>query len=199
MTFLEIIAKLRNRFLWLILAVFLGSGISFRFFSADTFEANLTLGMHFNSDNFLENKTDSYQAYLNSMPIFSNFLVNSFASVYTQNEIGKEIGQEVLANKKPFFEIQNSNPGFITLSYKTETTQKAAKFIETTQKVYQNEVIPNWNQNRLSNFSVKPLEKFESIILQNKAPIQNKVLPVIATLTIFLVLIILIPGKVSKK
>lgn len=197
MTASQIIIKIKKRFLWLIFAVFLGTGISVRFFSADTFEANLTLGMHLNSDSYLENKTDSYKTYLDSMPLFSNFLVNNFSSVYTQSQIGKELEQPMNTNKKPFFEIQASNLGTITLIYKTENQQKAAKFIEIVTKIYQTETIPNWNQNRLVNFSVKPL-KTESIILQNSTPIQTKILPVIATFIVFLNLIILFPSKKVK-
>lgn len=197
MTITQIITKFKIRWFWL--AFFLLPSFLFSFLiSAETYQINLTFGLNFNQSEFLQNN-DSGKTYLDSLPILSNFLVNNFGSIYTQNQIAIELEEQSLVNiKKPFFEIQNLSNGFVNLSWKTESASKAQKFSEICQKIYKNQIIEDWNKERLANFKVKAVENFNPVIIKNSVPIQTKVLPILAGIMAGFILIILIPTKQSN-
>lgn len=194
MTFQQILTKIKKRFLWLILGVIVGSAFSFNLAQQEIFETSLTLGIHFNADNYLENQGDAYEAYLNSLPVLSNFLVTNFGSIYTQDKVAKELGLAMPANKKLLFEITQPENGYVTLTYRDDNIAKAEKFFQVATEIYKNQIIPKWNQNRLSNFTVKPVDNFERTIIRRVVPLQMKILPMVASILTFLVLIILLPG-----
>ena len=192
MTIDQIIKKLKIRWFWLVLTILPSLLFSF-LISGETYQINLTFGLNFNQNEFLQNN-DSGKTYLDSLPILSNFLVNNFGSVYTQNQIAIELGEESLVNiKKPFFEIQNLSNGFVNLSWKTDSSKKAQKFSEITQKIYKNQIIKDWNKERLSNFGVKVIDNFNPVIIRNSTTIQTKILPILAGIILGFILIILIP------
>lgn len=197
MTIAQIITKFKIRWFWL--AFFLLPSFLFSFLiSKETYQINLTFGLNFNQSEFLQNN-DSGKTYLDSLPILSNFLVNNFASVYTQNQIAIELEEQSLVNiKKPFFEIQNLSNGFVNLSWKTESSQKAQKFSEICQKIYKNQIIEDWNKERLASFGVTPIDNFNIVIIKNSVPLQTKILPILAGIMAGFILIILIPTKRSN-
>ncbi len=192
MTIDQIITKFKIRWFWLIF--FLVPSLLFSFLiSKSSYQVNLTFGLNFNQSEFLQN-SDSGKTYLDSLPILSNFLVNNFGSLSIQTDIATELGENYSVNiKKPFFEIQNLSNGFVNLSWKTESIQKAQKFSEVTQKIYKNQIVQNWNKGRLVNFGVKAIDNFNLVITQNSIPLQTKILPILAGIIIGLILIILVP------
>lgn len=193
MTFQQILTKIKKRFLWLILGVVIGAGFSFNLAQQEIFETSLTLGIHFNADNYLQNQSDAYGAYLDSLPILSNFLVTNFSSTYTQDKVAKELGLVIPANKKSLFEITKPENGYVTLTYRDENIAKTEKFFQVVTEIYKNQIIPKWNQNRLSNFTIKPIDNFERTIIKQVVPLQIKILPIIASILTFLILIVLLP------
>jgi len=195
MTIDQILDKLKIRWFWIVILVIFASLFSF-LISKESYQVSLTFGLNFNQSQFLENKNDSGKTYLDSLPIFSNFLTTSFASTFIQNQIATELNQEFLVvPKKSFFEIQNIGNGFVTLSWKTDSVQNAQKFVEATQKTYKNQIVQSWNQGKLANFEVKAIENFEPIILKTSVPVQTRLLPILAGFILGSILAIIIPKR----
>lgn len=194
MTIESIIYKLKLRWFWVIFLL-LPSLFFSTLIAKESYQVSLTFSLNFNQNQFLENN-DSGKTYLDSLPILSTFLTNNFSSIYTQNQIAIALGDESLVNpKKPFFEIQNLGNGFVNLLWKAESAEKAQKFGEVAQKIYREQIVQDWNSERLINFGVVPIENFNTTILKNSTPIQTKILPVLAAIVLGFILIILIPIK----
>lgn len=188
------------KYSWIIIIFTIISAFaSFWALSKETYQANITLGLNFNSPSFLETKQDSVFGstpnFVDTQGKLSRFLENRLASVESQKIIVNELDLEVnnLNSDKPIYKLSDQELAFITVTYSTSDKAKAEKFNQVMQlKVYPS-ITNQWNDGRLANFQITPAQNPVQSVQTISNSIQNKLVAPVSVLLISTIVIGLWP------
>lgn len=168
-----------------------------------SFIANISLGMNFNDPQFNPTQSEPQnqvwtrdQSYSELIPRFSKYLEGKFKSVAVQEKIASKIGRRLYSgiDKKPFYTVNLQDLGFIDLNYETADKAEAEKFLQAAKEVYKEEIIPEWNNQRLTEYEVKANDRFIESVASINPPREEILLPVMAGLLIGLFISLIVPN-----
>jgi hypothetical protein len=194
MTFADILYRLSK--LWWIVALILiiSTALVYPRVSKNAHLASIGLGLQYNSSQ-LPVTTDLVEGYSISLQDFSLFLVNRFTSPEIQEVVANEAGLEVILNAdEPFYKVMNQGSGFVSISHKLESEAAASDFINGIKRGY-NQIVNEWNTDRLETFKINPQTTFTQVVTVQPASTQIKLLPIVTGLLVGLLVILLVPLK----
>jgi len=165
---------------------------------SNSYQASIGLGVSFNSPNYvndLENRSTTL-AYVQAAKEFSEYLQTRFSSVEVQDLVSKESGIKVnnYNVKNPFYTVGVGAGGFISVGYTDDNLVTAQNFIKAIKKAYYS-VVDEWNQSRLDNFKITPMQNFIETVATTQKPTQIQILPAIIGFLVAVLLTIAIPFK----
>jgi len=165
---------------------------------SNSYQASIGLGVSFNSPNYvndLENRSTTL-AYVQAAKEFSEYLQTRFSSVEVQDLVSKESGIKVnnYNVKNPFYTVGAGAGGFISVGYTDDDLVTAQNFIKAIKKAYYS-VVDEWNQSRLDNFKITPMQNFIETVATTQKPTQIQILPAIIGFLVAVLLTIAIPFK----
>jgi len=165
---------------------------------SNSYQASIGLGVSFNSPNYvndLENRSTTL-AYVQAAKEFSEYLQTRFSSVEVQDLVSKESGIKVnnYNVKNPFYTVGVGAGGFISVGYTDDNLVTGQNFIKAIKKAYYS-VVDEWNQSRLDNFKITPMQNFIETVATTQKPTQIQILPAIIGFLVAVLLTIAIPFK----
>jgi hypothetical protein len=202
MTIKEIINKILVR--WWVTAIFFSLSLAFFFptLGSHTYKASIGLGANFNSPAFIRSGVETSSQYALAMEQLSKYLGSRFTSVEVQMRVA-ELAQIPVSDfqlEKPFYEVVKQGGGYISVTFNTKTREEAERFLEATKKVYTDIITTEMAGNHiLVDFQIQPQTQFFYQIAEVKAPIQFRIMPLIAGLLTGVLVSIIVPYKKNSK
>ncbi len=194
MTFNDILGRFM-KYWWVILLTTLICSFALRGkIEQVNYFASVGVGLNYNNTDFPKDGEASV-GYNESLQSLSFFLEERFTAIENQEIIAAKMGATpTYSFENAFYNITNSNAGFVTLSTETKTQEEGDKFIEGVKEAYL-QIVQEWNSTRNAQYQIRPQTEFsEAVAIQNTSP-QVKLLPALAGLLVGLLATLVLPYK----
>jgi len=193
MTIEELIKRL-VKFWWVVVTVTLAfTLILFPWSKNVEYLASVGVGVNFNNPS-LSTSEGGREAYVDALQQLTLFLEQRFSSIEIQSSIAKGIGfgDRNFNPKKPFYTVTVQGGGFVSISHTSPDRAESESFLTFVKSAY-TKIVAEWNQTRLREFTIDPMQNFVESIDEVGKPNQLQILPTMAGFVLGLLLVIFIP------